>query len=261
MSQLATPFTVIIPARMASTRLPNKPLLDLAGQPMIIRVAKQAQKSKAQTVIVATDSPEILAVCQREGIEALLTDTTHRSGTDRLAQAATLLKLDDTAIIVNLQGDEPLIEPGLLTHLAAHLEQHSDCAIATAAHPINKLDDILNPNVVKVVCDAQHRALYFSRAAIPWQREYETHTEQTSVPQQQAVLRHIGLYAYRVKFLRQFPALTPAPLEITESLEQLRALWHGEKIAVLHTHHTPATGVDTPEDLARVRSQLTSNMA
>lgn len=240
-------FTVLIPARLASTRLPNKPLADIAGVPMVVRVAQQAQRSGAQRVVVAGDHFEIVAACQAHGIEAVLTRTDHPSGSDRLAEACDLLGLTDDSIVVNVQGDEPLMGPELVTDVAHLLARHPQAAMSTAAHAIGSVTDFHNPNVVKVVLDAQHMALYFSRAPIAYPRDTP---DQLPSP---APLRHIGIYAYRVSFLRLFPKLAQAPLERTESLEQLRALWHGHRIAVHITQHAPGPGVDTPEDLERVR--------
>lgn len=240
-------FTVLIPARLASTRLPNKPLADIAGVPMVVRVALQALRSGAQRVVVAGDSFEIVAACQAHGIEAVLTRTDHPSGSDRLAEACDLLGLSDDSIVVNVQGDEPLMDPELVTDVAHLLARHPQAAMSTAAHAIDSITDFHNPNVVKVVLDAQHLALYFSRAPIAWPRDTPD-----ALPSP-APLRHIGIYAYRVSFLRLFPKLAQAPLERTESLEQLRALWHGHRIAVHISQHAPGPGVDTPEDLERVR--------
>jgi len=243
-------FTVLIPARLASVRLPNKPLADLAGVPMVVRVAQQALRSAAQRVVVAGDSFEIVAACQAHGIEAVLTRTDHPSGSDRLAEACDLLKLPDDSFVVNVQGDEPLMEPELVTNVAHLLARHPQAAMSTAAHTLTSVADFHNPNVVKVVIDAQHMALYFSRAPIAYPRDTP---DQLPSP---APLRHIGIYGYRVSFLRLFPKLAQAPLERTESLEQLRALWHGHRIAVHVTQHAPGAGVDTPEDLERVRRFL-----
>lgn len=243
-------FTVLIPARLASTRLPNKPLADIAGVPMVVRVAQQALRSGAQRVVVAGDHFEIVAACQAHGIEAVLTRTNHPSGSDRLAEACDLLGLSDDSIVVNVQGDEPLMDPELVTDVAQLLARHPQAAMGTAAHAIDSVADFHNPNVVKVVLDAQHMALYFSRAPIAFPRDTPD-----ALPSP-APLRHIGIYAYRVSFLRLFPKLAQAPLERTESLEQLRALWHGHRIAVHITRHAPGPGVDTPEDLERVRRLL-----
>ena len=249
------PFSVLIPARLASTRLPNKPLADLAGRPMVVRVAERALRSGATQVVVAADDPAIVEACAAHGVRALLTRTDHASGSDRLAEACAALGLDGDDIVVNVQGDEPLIDPALIVRCAALLGAHPDCAVGTAAHAIHAAADFLNPTVVKRVCDAAGRALYFSRAPIPCWRDAPAGAP---LPQP-APLRHIGLYAYRAGFLRRFPTLAPAPLEQLEALEQLRVLWHGERIAV-HVlgpeDGTPAAGVDTPEDLARVRALL-----
>jgi 3-deoxy-manno-octulosonate cytidylyltransferase (CMP-KDO synthetase) len=243
-------FTVIVPARLASTRLPDKPLADLGGAPMVVRVAQRAALSSARAVVVATDHASIVQACERHGVRALMTRADHASGSDRLAEACTLLALPDDAVVVNLQGDEPLIEPALIDACALLLSQRADCAVATVAHPIHERAEYLNPNVVKVVCDAQGRALYFSRAPLPWWRDAPAEAEVLCDP---PPLRHVGLYAYRAGFLRRFPTLPIAPLERIEALEQLRVLWHGERIAVHVTTQAPGPGVDTPEDLARVR--------
>ena len=243
-------FTVLIPARLASTRLPNKPLADIAGVPMVVRVAQQAGRSGAQRVVVAGDSFEIVAACQAHGIESVLTRTDHPSGSDRLAEACDLLNLPDDSIVVNVQGDEPLMDPQLVTDVAHLLARRPQAAMSTAAHMLTSVADFHNPNVVKVVLDAQHMALDFSRAPIAYPRD------KPDVLPSPAPLRHIGIYAYRVSFLRLFPTLAQAPLERTESLEQLRALWHGHRIAVHITQHAPGPGVDTPEDLERVRRLL-----
>jgi 3-deoxy-manno-octulosonate cytidylyltransferase (CMP-KDO synthetase) len=243
-------FTVLIPARLASVRLPNKPLADIAGVPMVVRVAQQAERSGAQRVVVAGDSFEIVAACQAHGIESVLTRSDHPSGSDRLAEACDLLRLPDDSIVVNVQGDEPLMDPQLVTDVAHLLARRPQAAMSTAAHMLTNVADFHNPNVVKVVLDAQHMALYFSRAPIAYPRDTP---EQLPSP---APLRHIGIYGYRVSFLRLFPTLAQAPLERTESLEQLRALWHGHRLAVHITQHAPGPGVDTPDDLERVRRLL-----
>jgi 3-deoxy-manno-octulosonate cytidylyltransferase (CMP-KDO synthetase) len=247
-------FSVIIPARLASTRLPNKPLADIAGLPMVVRVAQRAAQSRAQTVLVAADDAAIVAACARHGVRALLTRTDHASGSDRLAEACLQLGLDGDEIVVNVQGDEPLIDPALIDACAALLDAHPDCAVGTAAHAIESVADYLNPNVVKVVLDAAGRALMFSRAPLPWWRDGPLDAAQrlTALPAPPP-LRHVGLYAYRAAFLRRFPTLAMAPLERIEALEQLRVLWHGERIAVHVSGQAPGAGVDTPEDLERVR--------
>lgn len=245
-------FTVLIPARLASTRLPNKPLADINGLPMVVRVAQRALQSSALHTVVAADSAEIIDQCKAFGIQAVLTRIDHPSGSDRLAEACDLLGLADEAIVVNVQGDEPLIDPALVDAVARLLQSRPDCAMGTAAHFIDELADFLNPNVVKVVLDAQQTALYFSRAPIPAARDQagQAWWEHGGFPRP---LRHVGIYAYRVGFLRRFPLLPQAPMEQLESLEQLRALWNGYRIAVHITEQAPGAGVDTPEDLERVR--------
>lgn len=245
-------FHVLIPARMASSRLPDKPLADLAGKPMVVRVAERAALSGALTVVVACDDPRIQAACEAHGVRAVLTRADHPSGSDRLAEAAERLGWDDDAIVVNVQGDEPLIAPGMVGACASTLAAHRDCPMATVAHAIDDDDEYRNPNVVKLVTDAAGRALYFSRAPIPWWRDGPAPA--TAHPG--AVWRHVGLYAYRVGFLKQFPRLAASPLETIESLEQLRVLWHGHRIAVHISAERPGPGVDTPADLARVRALM-----
>ena len=247
-------FTVVIPSRFASTRLPGKPLLTIAGKPMVQHVWEQACKSSAQRVVVATDDARIVEACKGFGAEVLLTRADHESGTDRLAEVATQLGLASDAIVVNVQGDEPLIDPASINAAAELLQTRNDCSMSTLAHAIDQVADFANPNVVKVVLDARNTALYFSRAPIAWWRDGFAQGV-TTLPSP-APLRHIGLYGYRVGFLREFPKLAQAPIEITESLEQLRAMWHGHRIAVHVTEHAPGPGVDTPEDLARVRALL-----
>jgi len=243
-------FVVIIPARLASTRLPNKPLADLGGKPMVVRVAERAQASGAARIVVATDHPDIAAACAAHGIEACMTRADHPSGTDRIAEVARTLGLAPDAVVVNLQGDEPLIDPALLAACAARIG--ADVPMATCAHPLSSAADAFNPNVVKVVLDKHGRALYFSRATIPWHRDGFAR-DRAGLPSGYVPLRHIGLYAYSNAFLQQYPQLEPAPLETIEALEQLRVLWHGIPIAVHVTDDAPHAGVDTPEDLARVR--------
>jgi 3-deoxy-manno-octulosonate cytidylyltransferase (CMP-KDO synthetase) len=248
-------FTVLIPARLASSRLPHKPLADIAGRPMVVHVAARAARSGAAAVVVAADDERIAAACAAHGVRAILTRRDHATGSDRLAEACALLGLPDDARVVNVQGDEPLIEPALIDACAELLAARPECVMATAAHPIDDAAELLNPNVVKVVCDARSRALMFSRAPLPWWRDgYAAGLNAHSTLGTPAPLRHIGLYAYRVGFLRGFPALPPSPLEALESLEQLRVLWHGERIAVHVSALRPGPGVDTPEDLARVRA-------
>lgn len=246
-------FTVLIPARLASSRLPNKPLADIAGLPMVVRVALQARKSAAARVVVAADSQAILQACQTHGIDAVLTRADHPSGSDRLAEACEKLGLDGDDMVVNVQGDEPLIDPALINAVAHVLASAPTASMGTAAHPLASREDYLNPNVVKVVCNAQGLAHYFSRAPIPFHRD-QADTQWWDAHSAFAPLRHVGIYAYKAGFLRCFPQLTPAPTEQVESLEQLRALWHGHAIAVHVTADAPGAGVDTPEDLERVRA-------
>lgn len=248
-------FVVIVPARLASTRLPRKPLADLGGSPLVVRVAQRAARSRAERVIVATDSEEIATACAAHSVGAVLTSALHASGTDRLAEAAQRLGLADDAIVVNVQGDEPLIPPAVIDAVAALLEQRPDCAIATAAHPLADAAEFFSPNVVKVVTDANGRALLFSRAPIPWSRDAFARARD-ALPPGLPALRHVGLYAYRAGFLRRYPQLAPAPIETHESLEQLRAQWHGYGIAVLTLAAPLPPGVDTAEDLAQVRALI-----
>jgi 3-deoxy-manno-octulosonate cytidylyltransferase (CMP-KDO synthetase) len=246
---------VVIPARMASSRLPNKPLADIGGLPMVVRVAQRAAQSNARQVVVAADDARIVQACQSHGITALLTRQDHLSGSDRLAEACQLLGLPGDAVVVNVQGDEPLIQPGLINDVARLLTERPEASMSTAAHAIASVEDFSNPNVVKVVMDARQMALYFSRAPIPWWRDGHTASGLMGLPDP-SPLRHIGIYAYRAGFLALFPQLPPAPIENMESLEQLRALWHGHRIAVHVSSEAPGPGVDTPEDLARVRQLM-----
>lgn len=243
---------VVIPARYASTRLPGKPLADIAGKPMIVRVAAAARRAQADGVWVATDDERIAAAVRQQGFDAVMTSPNHASGTDRIAEVADQLQWSDAEVVVNVQGDEPLLDPGLIDAVAVALSDDPDAAMATAAHPLTAAADFFNPNVVKVVCDLRGRALYFSRAPIPWDRDRFAHARD-ALPADFPAQRHIGLYAYRVGFLRRFGRLAPSPLERSESLEQLRALWHGYPIRVVNIGHPPAPGVDTAEDLQRVR--------
>ena len=246
-------FTVLIPARLASTRLPDKPLADIAGKPMIVRVAERAMAAQTGNgepvaVVVAADHASIVQACTQHHIRAVLTRPDHVSGSDRLAEACDLLGLPDTHTVVNVQGDEPLMAARLITQVAELLNSRPDASMSTAAHVIDSDADFTNPNVVKVVLDAHHMALYFSRATIPFDRDGKGFAGPFKP------LRHIGIYGYRAGFLRQFPHLPPAPIEQLEALEQLRALWHGYRIAVVVTDDAPGPGVDTPADLARVRA-------
>ena len=247
-------FVAIIPARLASSRLPNKPLADIAGKPMVVRTAERALASGATAIMVATDHPDIVAACETHGIPVCMTRADHPSGTDRIAEVAERMQLPDDAVVVNVQGDEPLIDPALIAATAALV--NADVPMATAAHPIHAVEDAFNPNVVKVVLDKNDRALYFSRATIPWHRDAFADglaATRPAFPQHYQPLRHIGLYAYRNDFLKKYPQLAVSPLEQIEALEQLRVLWHGFSIAVHVTDASPAPGVDTPEDLEKVR--------
>jgi 3-deoxy-manno-octulosonate cytidylyltransferase (CMP-KDO synthetase) len=255
---MSVAFGVLIPARLASTRLPNKPLADIGGLPMVVRVARRASLSGAAAVMVCADHEDIVAACEAHGVDAMLTSPDHPTGTDRLAEACANMDLDPDGVVVNVQGDEPLIDPALITAVAQRLAESPDCVMSTAAHAITDAADLDNPNVVKVVVDAQWRAMYFSRAAIPWWRDGRL--QGTPLGADPPPLRHVGIYAYRPPFLARYPSLRRSPLETVESLEQLRVLWHGERIAVVLAAHAPGPGVDTPEDLERVRrivAQLT----
>ncbi len=260
MSQAAPEFTVLIPARLGSSRLPDKPLADIAGLPMVVRVAQRAAQSGARRIVVAADDQRILDACSRHGVQAVLTRPDHASGSDRLAEACELLGLAGDDIVVNVQGDEPLIDPALIDAVAGLLPARPDARMGTAAHAIDTVEDYLNPNVVKVVLDGRGLAHYFSRAPIPHARDHAAGTAwwktAEAVQAGHAPLRHIGLYSYRAGFLRDFPQLPPAPTERLEALEQLRALWHGHRIAVHVTDASPGPGVDTPADLERVRTLL-----
>lgn len=260
----ATSFKAVIPARYASTRLPAKPLADIAGKPMVVRVMEAAQKSGAEEVWVATDHADVEAAVRDAGGNVLLTRSDHPSGTDRLAEVAQRLGWNSGTLVVNVQGDEPLIDPDLIHAVAEQLAANSTAAIATAAHPITTFEELLNPAAVKVVCSAQGQALYFSRAPIPFARDLfapgismlgstQKSSPQGSCPADMPVQRHVGIYAYRVSFLQAYASLTPSPLEQWEMLEQLRALWHGYSICVKQLTSAPPAGVDTPEDLERVR--------
>jgi 3-deoxy-manno-octulosonate cytidylyltransferase (CMP-KDO synthetase) len=240
---------VIIPARFASTRLPGKPLLDISGRPMITHVIDCARASGAEQVVVATDDARIHDAVRAYGGDVVMTRADHVSGTDRLAEAIELLGLADDAIVVNLQGDEPLMPPRLISDVAATLAAHPAASMATACHVIASHDDFVDPNVVKVVTDREGYAMYFSRAPIPWPREIMSGRSNTPIK----AFRHIGLYAYRAAFVARYAAWPACPLESTESLEQLRVLWNGERIVVVEADEAPLAGVDTPEDLERVR--------
>ncbi|AYH42932.1 3-deoxy-manno-octulosonate cytidylyltransferase [Azoarcus sp. DN11] len=246
-------FHVVIPARYASTRLPGKPLADIGGRPMVVRVLEQARKAAPLSAWVATDDARVVEAVKAAGGDVLMTRADHPSGTDRLAEVVAALGWGDDEIVVNVQGDEPLIDPALIADVARALADSPDAAIATAAHPLHDAAELFNPNVVKVVCDARDLALYFSRAPIPWARD-DFAKSRDCVPAGLPVQRHVGIYAYRVEFLRRYAGLAPSSLETWEALEQLRALWHGYRIRVLAVERAPAAGVDTPEDLERVRA-------
>lgn len=248
-----TAFKVVIPARHASSRLPGKPLADIAGKPMVVRVAELALKSGASEVVVATDDARIEEAVLSHGLAVVMTRSDHPSGTDRIAEVAQKRGWGELEIVVNVQGDEPLLDPVLVAGVAQALADDCEAAIATAAHPLADVAEFLSPNVVKVVTTAAGRALYFSRAPIPWHRDGFA-AQRDHLPEGFIVRRHIGLYAYRVSFLHRYGKLQPAPLEQWEALEQLRALWYGFPIHVLDCSHAPTPGVDTPDDLARVRS-------
>lgn len=247
-------FKVVIPARFASTRLPGKPLLDICGKPMVIRVAEQAAKSGAQQIIIATDHQPIITAANEHGFHACMTRADHSSGTDRIAEVSGQQGWTDDTIVVNVQGDEPLIPPALISAVAQHLAEHPDCAIATACHPIHDEAFMRNPNIVKAVLDKHGNALYFSRAPIPWPRD--AYAQNQPLPHSVTVLRHIGIYAYRAGFLREYGQLAPSVIEQVESLEQLRALYHGYKIGVTITQDAPPSGVDTQQDLQVARQDF-----
>lgn len=245
-------FVAIIPARFASTRLPGKPLVDIHGKPMVVHVMERALQSGADRVIVATDHPDVAAAVTAAGGEVCLTRADHQSGTERLAEVIEQYQFADDTIVVNVQGDEPLIPPGIIRQVARNLAD-SVAGMATLAVPITSAEEAFNPNAVKVVRDAQGYALYFSRATIPWDRERFAQSHDRIGD---SLLRHIGIYAYRAGFIRRYVSWEPSELEHIELLEQLRVLWYGEKIHVDVAQTTPAAGVDTAEDLARVRAVL-----
>ncbi len=257
MSLPSLKFKAVVPARYASTRLPAKPLLDLGGKPMVARVAECAVRSGAEEVWVATDHGDVVGAAERHGLSVLLTRADHPTGTDRLAEVVEKRGWSDDTIVVNVQGDEPLIDPGLIAQTARQLAE-SGADIATVAHPIDNPVDFFAPNVVKVVCKANGDAMYFSRAPIPFARDHFAQSRDT-LPSGLPAYRHIGLYAYRASFLRAYAKLTPSPVEGCEALEQLRALWHGYRISVVVSNHLPMPGVDTPEDAARMQEWFNRN--
>lgn len=245
-------FLVVIPARYASTRLHGKPLADIGGKPMVVRVAERARASGAKAVWVATDDQRVFDAVKLHGHQAMMTRTDHATGTDRIAEVAQQLGLAEDEIVVNVQGDEPLIASELIREVVQSLADHGEASIATACHPITDTGSLLNPNVVKVVLDHTGHALYFSRAPIPYPRD-SLAPNQSVLPAGLPSYRHIGIYAYRARFLQLYGRLEPAPIERFEALEQLRALWHGHRIAVAVTAHAAEAGVDTADDLERVR--------
>lgn len=248
-------FVVVIPARFASTRLPGKPLADIAGKPMIQHVYERATQSNATRVIVATDNEQVKKAVESFGGKVVMTSIEHASGTDRLEEVAYHLQLKDNEVIVNVQGDEPLIPPRVINQVALNLLNNSQAGIATLSEPLTSIEDLFDPNIVKVVTNQHNMALYFSRAAIPWARDdfaKNIHQLPTGVNYQ----RHIGVYAYRVSFLHQFVKWAPAPIELVESLEQLRAMWHGVNIHVAQAQEAIPAGVDTQADLDRLRQLL-----
>jgi len=248
-------FTVIIPARFASTRLPGKPLADIAGKPMIQRVVEQARLSDAKRVVVATDDARIADVVQSFGGEFCMTRGDHVSGTDRLQEVGQLLGLADADIVVNVQGDEPLIPPSVINQVAKNIHDNKDASVATLCEPIERADDFFNANIVKLVTDQTGMALYFSRAPMPWARDAFA-VSKTNLPPADLFVRHIGIYAYRVSLLNAFVNWPQSPLEKLESLEQLRVLHFGHRIHVAQAVDAVPGGVDTPEDLARLRQLL-----
>jgi 3-deoxy-manno-octulosonate cytidylyltransferase (CMP-KDO synthetase) len=248
-------FCVVVPARYASTRFPAKALADLAGKPMVVRVCERARASGASRVCVATDDERIAQAVRAQGFEARMTRADHPSGTDRIAEAALALGLQDDAIVVNVQGDEPLIAPALIADVAAALERDAAASVSTACHPIRDAASIFNPNVVKVVLGSDGHALYFSRAPVPYARDAYAAAEREPPPGLPCY-RHLGLYGYRVSFLKRYAKLAPSPLEKFEALEQLRVLWHGYRIAVTVCADDVPPGVDTPQDLETVRAMF-----
>jgi 3-deoxy-manno-octulosonate cytidylyltransferase (CMP-KDO synthetase) len=250
-------FIVIIPARYASTRFPGKPLANVAGIPMVVRVARQAVRSGASEVVVATDHPEIARAVEQAGHEVMMTRRNHATGTDRLAEVVSRRRYGPRTIVVNVQGDEPLIEPALIRRVAENLAAHRQAHIATACHPLRDAADLANPNIVKVVLDNAGLALYFSRAPIPYARDSFVSGIQ-NIPPRLPAYRHLGIYAYRASFLSAFKRLKPAAIEQFEALEQLRALAHGYRISVAVTRSAPHPGIDTPADLERVERVLSA---
>lgn len=255
-----TRYAVVIPARHASTRLPGKPLLDIAGKPMVVHVAERAQASGADEVCIATDDERIRAAAETHGCTVVMTSSAHASGTDRLAEVVRLRGWPAERIVVNVQGDEPRIAPALISEVAHTLAIHPEADMSTACHAITSAQEMFDPNCVKVVLDRNGDAMYFSRAAIPWARDAFA-KDRTTLPAQLPVYRHIGIYAYRCGFLVRYPTLAAPALETFEALEQLRALWHGHRICVAITDTPPEAGVDTAEDLETVRRLFAAEQA
>ena len=247
-------FKVVIPARYQSSRLEGKPLLDIGGFPMVIHVVKQSLKSKANDVVVATDDQKIFDVVKKFGFKAMMTDINHKSGTDRVVEVVNLMGWSDHEIVVNVQGDEPLINPSLIDHVAEYLDHHEDVFVSSACHSISYYDDFINPNNVKVVVDKNSQALYFSRAPIPFPRDKFAQ----KMMGKEGFFKHIGIYAYRAQFLKGYKNIAQTELEDIEKLEQLRILYAGYKIGIVESIDNPMIGVDTPEDLEKVR-KLFSN--
>ena len=254
-------FHALIPARLGSQRLPDKPLADIGGVPMVVRVAQRARESGAERVVVCTDDQRVVDACERHDVSAIRTRPDHATGTDRLAEACAILALEPEEIVVNVQGDEPLIPPAIIRDVAGMLAAHPACEIATVAHTLHRVEEFFDPNVVKVVLDAANRALLFSRAPIPWSRDTFAPLAAAAalppeLPADLPALRHVGLYAYRAGFLARFPVLPIPAIERQEKLEQLRALAHGVAIAVLRAETPLPPGVDTPADLERIRARF-----
>jgi 3-deoxy-manno-octulosonate cytidylyltransferase (CMP-KDO synthetase) len=255
---MSAPFKAVIPARYASTRLPGKPLLPIAGKAMILHVCERALEAGAEDVVVATDDQRIFDSVQAHGVHAVMTSPQHQNGTERIAEVAQTMQWDHRSIVVNVQGDEPLLPPAYIKLAAESLAQQTHAAVATLATKIADSKEIFNPNAVKTVLDKHGHALYFSRAPIPWDRDrFQQEPRQTDPDM--PYWRHIGLYAYTVAFLHRYAQWTPSPLESIESLEQLRILWHGEAILVNAVDAAPPAGVDTEEDLARVEQYLSGS--
>jgi 3-deoxy-manno-octulosonate cytidylyltransferase (CMP-KDO synthetase) len=252
-------FVVVIPARYASTRLPGKALLDVAGKPMVVHVADRARASGAAEVWVATDDERVRAAVTEHGHQCLMTAASHVSGTDRIAEVAAKRGWPDQTIVVNVQGDEPRIAPGLIREVAELFDRHPEATMSTACHALHRQVDLFDPNVVKVVLDSKGNALYFSRATIPWARDSFV-MDRAVIPKGLPVYRHIGIYGYRCGFLKLYTRLEPPAIERFEALEQLRALWHGFRITVAITDQAPEAGVDTPEDLETVRRLFASGV-